>query len=113
MSILLAACQSAPKNVSMSELETVPDGVDKAIDLESSLQLINKGEMTSYIVYQPKGPVTADLEEEGDTVNINFTNEKGDNIIRHVYELTMDEKHDTLEVLVNGKPVSFDVVTDM
>lgn len=97
----------------MSELETVPDGVDKAIDLESSLQLINKGEMTSYIVYQAKGPVTADLEEEGDTVNINFTNEKGDNIIRHVYELTMDEKHDTLEVLVNGKPVSFDVVTDM
>ena len=112
-SILLTACNSNNSTLSISELEVVPDDVQDAIDSESTLQLINEGEKTAYVVYQSKGEVVTDLEEQGDTLKIklNVTKEDEDEIVQRVYKLTTDDKHKALNVLINGKSTPFDVVS--
>lgn len=115
-SILLTACNSNNSTLSISELEVVPDDVQDAIDsAESTLQLINDGEKTAYVVYQSKGEVIPDLEEQGDTLKIklNVTKEDDDVIVQRVYKLTLDDKHEALDVLINGESTPFDVVSSI
>ncbi|MGG4268110.1 peptidylprolyl isomerase [Peribacillus simplex] len=112
-SILLTACNANHSTLSISELEVVPEEVQDAIDPESTLQLIDEGKKTAYVVYQSKGEVNTDLEEQGDTLKIklNVTKEDDNVIVQRVYKLTLDDKNKTLYVLINGESTPFDVVT--
>lgn len=111
-SFLLTACNNDSK-LSISELENVPDDVQAAIDSESTLQLINEGKNIAYVVFQSNGEVITDLEEQGDTLKIKLDRKKGndDVIVHHVYKLTLDKKHKTIDVLINGESKPFDTIT--
>lgn len=112
-SILLTACNSNNSTLSIRELDNVPDDVQGVIDSENTLQLINEGENTAYVVYQSKGKVITDLEEQGDTLKIklNVTKEDDDPIVQHVYKLTLEDKHTAIDVLINAESTPFDNVT--
>lgn len=109
---LLTACNNN-SILSFSELEIVPDDVQAAIDSESTLQLIYEGENIAYVVYKSNGEVSTFLEEQGDTLKIKLDTKKenDDVIVQRVYKLTLDEKHNAIDVLINGQSKPFDVVT--
>lgn len=109
---LLTACNSS--TLSMNEIEVVPDKVQKVMDEKYTLQIINDVDQdVSYIVFRSKGTVTADLEEQDHTVMIKLDVEnQQDNAIKlHVYKLTLEPDHDTIDIYINGKSKSFDNVT--
>lgn len=111
--IVIAGCQSS--TLSFSEIENVPDEVTTLIDSETTLQLINEENKGSYIVFQSNYKVKADLEPEDNVLHVTFkeTNSEKDGKEPHVYYLTTDPEHDTINVLVNGEEVSFDEVTSL
>lgn len=110
--LLLTACNNNSK-VSFTELEIVPEDIQDAIDSESTLQLIYERENIAYVVYQSNGEVGTDIEEQGDTVKIKLDTKKDndDVIVQRVYKLTLDEKHNTIDMLLNGQSKPFDLVT--
>lgn len=111
--IIIAGCQSS--TLSFSEIEKVPNEVTSLIDPETTLQLINEENKGSYIVFQSNYKVKADLEPEDNVLHIIFkeTSSENDGKEPHVYYLTTDPEHDTIEVLVNGEELSFDEVTGL
>lgn len=112
-SILLTACNSNHSStLSISEIEDVPDDVQSMIDSTNKLQLINKGDKTSYIVYQSNGEVDADIEKQEDLIHIKLKVTKDDNkvLVQHVFKITSDHKYHTIEASVNGEPTPFDNV---
>ncbi|EON70628.1 membrane lipoprotein lipid attachment site-containing protein [Lysinibacillus sphaericus] len=108
---ILTACNSS--TLSISEIEIVPNKVQKAIDEKNTLQIINEGENISYIVFRSKGTVTTDLETQGDTliVKLDVTNQQDNAIEQHVYKLTLDPNLDTIDIRINGKSTTIDSVT--
>lgn len=108
---ILTACNSS--TLSISEMEIVPNKVQKAIDEKYTLQKINEGEDISYIVFRSKGTVTTDLETQGNTliVKLDVTNQQDNAIEQHVYKLTLDPNHDTIDIHINGKSTTIDIVT--
>lgn len=112
--MLLTACNTNNSILSMSELEVVPDDVQAVIDPQYTLQLIFEGENIAYVVYQSKGQVVTDLEEQGDTLKVKLQVTKEDDVIeQHVYKLTLDDKHEVIDALINGESASFDSVTGL
>ena len=109
--LILAACNSS--ELSISEIQTVPNNVQDKIDFDYTLQLITDGENMAYIIFHSKGTVTTDLETKGDTliVKLDSTNKDNNELKQYVYKLTLDPKHNTIDVLVNGKSTPFDNVT--
>ncbi|MFF2175052.1 peptidylprolyl isomerase [Lysinibacillus sp. NPDC058147] len=108
----LTACNSS--TLSISEIESVPENVQKVIDEKNTLQLINEVDMdVSYIVFRSKGTVTTDLETQDDTliIKLNVTNQQDNTIKQHVYKLTLDPALDTIDIRINGKSTSIDNVT--
>ena len=111
--LILAACNSS--ELSISEIQTVPNNVQDKINFDYTLQLINDGENMAYIIFHSKGTVTADLETKGDTliVKLDSTNKDNNELKQYVYKLTLDPEHNTIEVLVNGQSTPFDNVTGL
>ncbi|MEY9970275.1 chaperonin cofactor prefoldin [Lysinibacillus sp. RC46] len=109
---ILTACNSS--TLSISEIESVPEKVQKVIDEKNTLQLINQVDKNiSYLVFQSKGTVTTGLETQGDTliIKLDVTNQQDNAIKQHVYKLTLDSNQDTIDIHINGKSTTIDNVT--
>ena len=107
--ILLTSCNTS--TLSISEIEIVPDKVQKVIDDKYTLQKINVVDKhISYIVFRSNGKVTTDLEAQGDTliVKLDVTNQQDKAITQHVYKLTLDPDIDTIDIHINGKSTTID-----
>ncbi|MEB2278910.1 peptidylprolyl isomerase [Lysinibacillus xylanilyticus] len=112
LTFTLTACNSS--TLSISEIESVPEKVQKVIDGENTLQLINEVDKdVSYIAFRSKGIVTTGLETEDDTliIKLDVTNQQDNEIKQHVYKLTFDSNLDTINIHINGKPTTIDNVT--
>lgn len=109
----LSACGINESKLSFSELKTIPNDLQTKLDPDSTLQLINTKDDTSYVVYHTKKSVATDLEAQEDTVKIklNESNDTSKNAQQHVYQLTLDPEHEIIDVYVNGKSTAFDNVT--
>ena len=111
---MLASCN--PLELSISEIQNVPNDVQDKVNSDYTLQLITDGENMAYIIFYTKRTVTADLETKDDTLIVKLENtDKGKNELQQfVYKLTWDTtEHDTIEVLVNGQSTPFDNVTGL
>ena len=111
--MILAACNSS--EVSISEIQSIPNKVQDVINDDYTLQLINDGKKNAYIIFQSSGTVTAELEVIENILNIKLdsANEENNELKQYVYKLTWDKKHNTIEVLVNGQSTPFDNVTGL
>ncbi|MFJ7184424.1 peptidylprolyl isomerase [Lysinibacillus xylanilyticus] len=109
---ILIACNSS--TLSISEIESFPEKVQKVIDEKNTLQLINEVDKdVSYIVFRSKGTVTTGLETQGETliIKLDVTNQQDNEIKQHVYKLTLDSNLDTINIHINGKSTTIDSVT--
>lgn len=108
---ILSACNSS--KLSFSEIEHVPQKIEEHIDHNLKLQSINDGTKGSYIIFHSHGEIETSLDTKDDTVNIKFNelNSTDRDIKSNVFYLTTDSKHDTINVLVNGKKIPFDEAT--
>jgi len=111
--LILSACNSS--KLSFSEIENVPQKIEEHIDSDLKLQLINDGTKGSYVIFHSNGEIEANLDPQDNIVNIIFNelNPQDEDIKRNVYYLTIDSKHDTINVLVNGEEMSIDNVTGL
>lgn len=110
---LLSACSINESKLSLSELQTIPNDVQMKINPDSTLQLINTKDDVAYIVYNTKKTITTDLKSKEDTVKIKFdeSNDTSKKMKQHVFKLTLDSKHEIIDVYLNGKSAVFDNVT--
>ena len=111
--LILTACNS-PK---LSKVDALTDELQGKIDPNLRLQLINteyNTENGSYIIFHTSGEVEADLDTQDNRVIINFTvqNSEDDTVQQHVYYLTTDTLHDTIDVKVDGQSIPFDNITN-
>lgn len=112
LTLILAACNSSESSI--SEIQGVPNKVQVGVNSDYTLQLINEGENTAYILFQSKGIVTAELEVKDNILNIKLDKAKQENneLNQYVFKLTRgEEEYDTINVLVNGQPMPFDNAT--
>ena len=110
--LILASCNSS--ELSISEIQNVPNVVQDKVNSDYPLQLITDGENMAYIIFHTKGTVTAELETQNNTLIVKLDNTDKDHneLKQFVYKLTWDTtEHDTIDVLVNGKSTPFDNVT--
>lgn len=110
---LLSACSINESKLSLSELQTIPNDVQMKINPDSTLQLINTKDDIAYIVYNTKKTITTDLESKEDTVKIKLdeSNDTSKKMKQHVFKLTLDSKHEIIDIYLNGKSAVFDNVT--
>ncbi|MFB3224691.1 hypothetical protein [Exiguobacterium sp. PHA03] len=110
----LSACGINESKLSFSELKTIPNDLQTKLDPDSTLQLINTKDDTSYVVYHTKKSVATDLEAQEDTVKIKLdeSNDTSKNAQQHVYQLTLDPEHEIIDVYVNGKSTALDNITN-
>ena len=109
VTMILVACNSS--EVSIREIESIPNKVQDVINTDYTLQLINDGEKNAFIIFQSPGTVTAKLEVIENILNIKLdrTNEENGELKQYAYKLTRgDATYDSIQVLVNGKetPIS-------
>ncbi|WP_391117151.1 peptidylprolyl isomerase [Psychrobacillus sp. L3] len=112
LTLVLAGCNSS--ELSISEIQSVPNKVQEGINSDYTLQLINEGENNAYILFQSKGTVTAELEVKDNILNIKLDNANQENneLKQYVYKLTRGKaEYDSILVLVNGQTMPFDNVT--
>lgn len=111
--LILSACNAS--KLSFSEIENIPQKFEEHIDSDLKLQLINDGTKGSYVIFHSNGEIKADVDPQDNIVNIIFNelNPQDDDVKRNIYYLTTDSKHDTINVLVNGKEMPFDNVTGL
>lgn len=109
--LILSACNSS--ELSFSEVENIPPDIEKHIDSDLKLQSINEGKRGYYIIFHSNGEIEADLDPQGNIVNIIFNelNPQDQDIKVNVYYLMTDSTHDTINVLVNGEEMSVDEAT--
>jgi chaperonin cofactor prefoldin len=110
VAFILSACKSS--TLSINEIEAVPNKLQNKLDSKYTLQLLD-GEDISYIVFQSKGTVTAALETQGDTlvVKLDEPNQQGNELEQHIYKLTSDNKHEKIDIHINGHSTPIDNVT--
>lgn len=108
--LLLSACNTS--TLSFSEIENVPKKIEEVINDDLELQFIDD-EQGTYVIFHSHGEIEANLEPQDNIVTINFTelDPQDEEIKRNVYYLTMDSKHDSIIVKVNGEEKSIDVYT--
>lgn len=107
---ILVACDS--QALSLVEMKTIPKDIQQKINTNNSLEMINT-KNTSYIVFNSKGIVTAEVEIQGDKLLIKFdvTDSEDEGIIQHVYKLTYDtDQVEYIDILINGKSTPIDNV---
>lgn len=106
--VILAACSSS--DLSINELESVPEKVRGAINSESTLQMITS-EKDTYIVFHSTDAASVKLEVTDKILNINFTTSVDENneLKQYVYKLNEgDSDHDTINVSINEEDTYFD-----
>ncbi|WP_227397028.1 hypothetical protein [Jeotgalibacillus aurantiacus] len=110
---LLLGCNEQSSILSISEIDTVPNEVKEAIDLEYNLQLIEEDDQTYYLFFRSSGEVSTSLETIEDTLMIKLDedNANNENLMGKVYKLTVDPEHEVIEAVINGETVPFDNVT--
>lgn len=109
VTIILAACNSS--ELSISEIQSVPNKVQDVISSDYTLQRISDGEKNTYIIFHSTGTVTAELEVVENILNIKLdsANQESNELKQYVYKITRgDAEYDTINVLVNGKDTPFD-----
>lgn len=113
VSVLLSGCISNEPELSLSELEKVPDNIKVLIEPTFTLQLIDEGEGIAYIVYQTNGTVATDLETREDKVNVklNVSNNNNADSKQHVYKLILEANYEIIDVYINGKSTPFDNIS--
>ncbi len=108
---ILSACNSS--TMSIKKIENVPKDLQEYVNSSLRLQSINDGEKGYYIIFHSIGEVEADLETQGDKLNIMFneTNLKDEVIKQNTYYVTTAPEHEMIDVLVNGESIPFDNMT--
>ena len=112
VTMILAACKSS--EVSISEIQSIPNKVQDVINDDYTLQLINDGKKNAYIIFQSSGTVTAQVEVKENILDIKLDSENQENneLKQYVYKITRgDVEYDTVHVIVNGKATYFDSST--
>lgn len=112
VTMILTACNSS--EVSISEIQSIPNKVQNVINTDYTLQLINVGEKSAYIIFQSTGTVTADFEVIENMLNIklDISNERNSELKLYAYKLTRgNATYDSIQVLLNGKETPFDSST--
>lgn len=106
----LLGCQSDTA-LSIKELERVDPEVEQIIRIEEGVRLVYAKER-AYLVFYSADDVSVDLEEDGDTIIVHLDVEEtdGQEMKRHVYAVSMEPEHDTVEVHMNGELGPFDDV---
>ena len=105
---VLPAC--GQKKLSLEEVEKAPKKVAEAVNPEDPLQIITKNG-AYYIVFQSSKDVSAKLESNGQTAVVQLNEADADSQESlHVYALTIDAEHDTLDIKVNGESASFPMI---
>jgi len=109
--LMATGCQLA--TLSIIEVENAPDISAKSIDPTAKLQLINDGTKHKYIIYQANSEIDASVEAENNVVKINLDkrNETEGDPQQHIYYLTTEDKHDTIQVFADGIEIPFNNVT--
>jgi len=110
---ILTGCNSS--SISISKIEVVPNEVQDKINTDNKHQLIYEEENIFYIVFRSKGSVTADLEEDEDTLKIMLDEEEQQNDVdeQHVFKVSKTKKTDTINVYINGEITVFDSITSL
>lgn len=108
---ILSACNSS--TMSIKEIENVPKDLQEYVNSSLRLQSINDGGKGYYIIFHSNGEIEADLETQGDKLNImfNVTNLKDEVIKQNTYYVTTGPEHEMIDVLVNGESIPFDNMT--
>ena len=104
VTMILVACNSS--EVSIREIESIPNKVQDVINDDNPVQLINVGEKDAYIIFQSTGTVTDDVEviENILTIKLDRTNEENGELKQYAYKLTGGiATYDAIQVLVNGE----------
>ena len=109
--LILAACNSGSVNI--SQTFDIPDKVQNEINTDYKLQLIKKG-INAYIVFHSSETLTLTEYEVIDGIlNINFTTDNQESTELKQYIFKMNPGNAKVEVLVNGKVTSFDIIIDL
>ena len=110
---ILTACDSS--TLSFNEISQIPRDVENNIEPKSTLQMINDGKNNSYIIFHSKGSVSSNIEARGGEIKIKLDegNPQNNVIEQHVYKLTKNPEHETIDVYINGKSTPFYVVTGL
>ncbi len=89
VTMILAACNSS--ELSITEIQSIPNEVQDRINNDYTLQLINDSEKgDAYIIFQSSGTVTAELEVIENILNIKLdsANEENNELKQYAYKLT-------------------------
>lgn len=112
--LFLVGCVEAT-TVSYNEPDKIPRKVEKVIQPEDTLQMIQKKEGHYYVVFQSYYDVNVNYVTGEDTIEIHLHEQV---IAYHdrqmyVYELTVDNGPEIIEVYLNGEALEFDTITDI
>lgn len=99
--------------VSYNEPDKIPRKVEKLIEPEDTLQMIQKKEGHYYIIFHSNYDVNVNYVTGEDTIEIHLHEQV---IAYHdrqmyVYELTVDNGPEIIEVYLNGEILKFDTIT--
>lgn len=110
VTMIVAACNSS--ELSITEIQSIPNKVQDRINTDYTLQLINDSEKkNAYIIFQSTGTVTAQLEVRENILDIKLdsTSQENNELKQYVYEITRgDAEYDTVNVLINGQATPLD-----
>lgn len=110
VTMIVAACNSS--ELSITEIQSIPNKVQDRINTDYTLQLINDSEKkNAYIIFQSTGTITAQLEVRENILDIKLdsTSQENNELKQYVYEITRgDAEYDTVNVLINGQATPLD-----
>jgi len=111
--ILLVSCKAnSSEDYSLQKTEDPPAEVKENIK-HSRLELIYDKDHIPYIIFQGGKNTKAEINENGDSLEINFIQsaEEQDVGVLHVYKLKKKPKFERLNIFVDGEPTGFDSIT--
>ncbi|MBD7908849.1 lipoprotein [Sporosarcina gallistercoris] len=112
--LVLAGCSASAS--SLKEMKIAPKNVEAVMDSSVPIQYISMDKTVSYLIYHSAGDVEADTEIQDNVllVKLDVTNENGGERKPHIYKLTSDSKHDSIDFRVNGEsqPISLYTMDD-
>lgn len=110
VTIIVAAC--TPSELSISEIQNVPNRIQALIDTDYTLQSIYDSDKDNiYIIFHSTETVTAELDKRENVLNIKLDSVKqeGNALKQYVYKITRgDAEYDTIIILLNGKNTPID-----
>ncbi len=107
---LLSAC--AQKEASLVEVKHLPDKVEKAIDPEEQLQVVNNSGGFYYIIFQSDADVKTALQTKDDMaiVQLEESPAASSESKRTIYKLTTGPEHEKMDIRINGESASYPVI---